>query len=116
MNVNRKLESLQYESLIPIKNIKENSSYGDRELYVYTYAPIIWLAIEKEIGEEKMWLWLNKILTIKTKQTNYEFMIETLANVVNDNNKLTYLIESYFSSAESLNNARLLLKKTMNKS
>lgn len=116
MNVNRKLESLQNESLIPIKNIKENSSYGDRELYVYTYAPIIWLAIEKEIGEEKMWLWLNKILTIKTKQTNYEFMIETLANVVNDNNKLTYLIESYFSSAESLNNARLLLKKTMNKS
>ena len=81
---------------------------------MYTYAPIIWLAIEKEIGEEKMWLWLNKMLVVETEQTDYKFMIETLASVLNDDNKLIFLVENYFSNKNAINSAKTLLKEPMN--
>ncbi len=115
-NINKKLTQVEGKTFSAIKEVKSSSDYDNRNLYVYTYAPIIWLAIEKEIGEEKMWLWFNKMLTIETEQTDYKFMIETLANVVNDDNKLTFLVKNYFSSKNSINNAKVLLKEAMNNS
>ena len=109
--INGKFNALNNVKLTGFKSIEKNSDYGDRELYVYTYAPIIWLAIEKEIGEENMWLWLNKMLTIETEKTNYKFMIETLASVLNDDNKLTFLVENYFSNEYAINRAKVLLKE-----
>jgi hypothetical protein len=109
-NINGKLNSLNNLKLTGLKNIKTNSDYGDRERYIYTYAPIIWLAIEKEIGEEKMWLWLNKMLTVETEKTNYKFMIETLASVLNDDSKLTFLVKKYFENINAINSAKILLK------
>ena len=113
-NVNQKLKILEGHSFTSIKNVKSSSDYGDRNMYVYTYAPIIWLAIEKEIGEEKMWQWLNRMLTADTALTNYKFMIESLANVINDKKKVAYLQERFFSSPSSVNNARVLLNQIVN--
>jgi hypothetical protein len=113
-NINGKFDSLNNLKLTGLKNIKTNSDYGDRERYIYTYAPVIWLAIEKEIGEEKMWLWLNKMLTVETEKTNYKFMIETLASVLNDDSKLTFLVKKYFENINAIDNAKLLLKETIN--
>lgn len=113
-SINRKFNALDNVKLMGLKNIEKNSDYGDRELYVYTYAPIIWLAIEKEIGEEKMWLWLNKLLTVEAEKTNYKFMVETLASVLNDDNKLTFIIEKYFANINAIDNAKLLLKESIN--
>ncbi len=114
-NINKKLNKLEDKTFTAIKEVKSSSDYGDRNQYVYTYAPIIWLAIEREIGEEKMWLWLNKMLTIETEKTDYKFMIEALANVLNDDNKLKFLIEKYFSTKNSVINAKVQLKDTINK-
>ena len=95
--------------MTPIKEIKNNSDYGNRNLYVYTYAPIIWLAIEKEIGEDHMWQWLNKLLTVKTKRTDYQFMITTLASVIEED-KLDFIINTYLSNNNSIKNARAVLQ------
>jgi hypothetical protein len=113
-NINDKFNALDNMKMTGLKNIKENSDYGDRGLYVYVYAPLIWLAIEKEIGKDKMWLWLNKMLTVETEQTNYKFMIETLSSVLNDENKLAFLVENYFSNENAINRAKILLKETIN--
>jgi len=109
-NINGKFNELTNVNLTAFKNIKEHTDYGDRELYVYTYAPIIWLAIESEIGEDKMWLWLNKMLTVETAKTNYQFMIKTLADVVNDDDKISFLVKRYFSNENAINNASKLLQ------
>ena len=113
-NVNKKLNILEGHSFTAIKNVKSNSDYGDRNMYVYTYAPIIWLAIEKEIGEERMWQWLNRMLTAGTELTNYKFMIESLASVIKDKQQIAYLQERYFSSQSSVNNAKVLLNQDVN--
>ncbi len=51
--VTNKLNELKEVELPAISSIKSGSEYVDRELYVYVYAPVIWLAVEKEIGSEK---------------------------------------------------------------
>jgi len=112
-NIDKKLTQVEGKTFSAIKEVKSSSDYGNRNRYVYTYAPIIWLAVEKEIGEEKMWLWLNKMLTVETEQTDYKFMIETLASVLNDDDKLAFLVENYFSNKDALNSAKTLLKETM---
>tara|TARA_R110001592_G_scaffold363239_1_gene682043 strand:+ start:150 stop:1568 length:1419 start_codon:yes stop_codon:yes gene_type:complete len=114
-NINKKLDKLEGKTFTAIKDIKNKTDYGSRNRYVYTYAPIIWLAIEKEIGEEKMWQWLNKMLTIQTEQTDFKFMIQTLASVLSDDDKVNFLVENYFSNKDAIKVARLLLKDTSHK-
>ncbi len=108
-NINKKFIQVQDKNFTAIKEIKSSSDYGNRNLYVYTYAPIIWLAIEKEIGEEHMWQWLNKLLTVKTERTDYQFMITTLASVIEED-KLDFIINTYLSNKNSIKNARAVLQ------
>lgn len=110
-NINKKLKKLKDKTFIVFKEIKSSSDYGDRNLYVYTYAPIIWLAIEKEIGEDKMWQWINKILTAPSEKTNYNFIIETLDDALNDSEKIEFLIDNYLSNKNAINSARILLRE-----
>jgi hypothetical protein len=73
-------------------------------LYVYYYAPLIFSAIEKEIGEEKMWEWIKALLQSPAVFTNYTFLEETLNKVVNDKTRFGLLREKYFSSEHTLQN------------
>lgn len=109
-NVNKKLNEVEGKNFIAIKNIKNNLDYGNRNQYLYTYVPLIWLAVEKEIGEEKMWEWLNKILTEKTELTNYNFILQTLESVLNDKNKLALLTNKYFANNDALTAVSLTMK------
>ncbi|GHE77420.1 hypothetical protein [Thalassotalea profundi] len=108
--INKKLSNLEDKNFVAIKDIKNKSDYGNRNRYVYTYAPIVWLAIEKEIGEENMWLWINKMLTVETEFTDYKFMIKTLTEVLNNDAKLAFLVENYFANKDAINQAKILLK------
>ena len=90
---------------IPIANVHSKSDYRNRELYIYYYAPLIFSAIEKEIGEEKMWAWIKELLRSPAVFTNYTFFEQTLNNVVNDKTRFGLLHEKYFSSEHALQNA-----------
>ena len=107
--VTSKLNELENVELPTISNIKSGSGYVDRELYVYVYAPIIWLAVEQEIGSEKMWLWLNKILANESTRTDYRFMLDTLTETLNDDEKVNVLIEKYFSNTKAIENINISL-------
>ena len=56
-----------------------------------------------------MWQWLNKLLTVKTKRTDYQFMITTLASVIEED-KLDFIISTYLSNNNSIKNARAVLQ------
>lgn len=89
----------------PIAKISSKSDYGDRELYVYYYAPLIFSAIEKEIGEEKMWEWIKVLLQSPAVFTNYQFLEQTLNKVMNDEAGFESLCEKYFRSESAFQNA-----------
>lgn len=89
-----------------IAAVRSNNDYQDRELYVYYYAPVIFSAIEKEIGEEKMWEWIKSLLQTPAVFTNYTFFEQTLGKVVKDKNKMDQLREKYLSSPTALQHAK----------
>jgi hypothetical protein len=90
---------------IPIAKVRSKSDYRNRELYVYYYAPLLFSAIEKEIGEQKMWEWIKALLQTPAVFNNYTFLEETLNKVVKDKAKFDQLREKYFTSESSLQNA-----------
>ena len=90
---------------MPIAAIRSGGDYSNRELYVYYYAPLIFSAIEKEIGEEKMWEWIKALLQSPAVFTNYTFLENTLEKVVKDKTMFDLLREKYFSSGSGLQNA-----------
>ncbi|MCC5451977.1 hypothetical protein LMJ53_09605 [Rheinheimera sp. UJ51] len=95
--VDNKLKELINAKLIPISEIKSSSGYGDRNLYFYTYAPTNWIKLEHVIGEENMWRWINKLLTVESEFTDYDFLIKTLGDVLNDRALLEVIESNYFS-------------------
>ncbi len=109
--LNRKIKSLENFKPTPFSKIKSDSDYNIRELYVYNYAPIIFLAIEKEIGEKLMWKWLNTMLITPAKFTNYDFLISTLQQTLKNDKVFNLLKTKYFESDKSLENAIDIIKK-----
>jgi len=103
--INDKIKSLKDFTAVPFAKVKSNSDYKNRELYVYYYAPLIFTAIEKEIGEQAMWLWLRAILNTTAEHTNYEFLKNTLNTILQNKEKVAMIESTYFDSDKSLDNA-----------
>lgn len=99
-----KVRSMRNLTPVPVAKIRSKADYVNRELYSYYYAPLLFSAIEKEIGEEKMWEWMKSLLISPTISTNYSFFEETLKKVVNDKTKFDLLYEKYFNSDTSFHN------------
>lgn len=100
----------KYESLKDFKPnsfsiVKSITDISDRQTYVYDYAPVIFIAIEKEIGKKKMWEWLQNILETKVEFTNYQFLVSTLKNTVKNDKKAELIINAYFNNVNSTENA-----------
>ncbi|UBM58648.1 hypothetical protein LAG90_17755 [Marinilongibacter aquaticus] len=107
----RKLKQLEGFEAMPFAKIKKESEYGNRQLYVYNFGPLIFLAIEREIGEEMMWQWLHKVLKTQSKYTDYAFLCSTLQATLNDKAKFESIKETYFTSDHALENAIKKLKQ-----
>lgn len=111
-----KVRAMRNLSPIEIAKIRSNSDYKNRELYVYYYAPLLFSAIEKEIGEEMMWEWMKSLLLSPTVITNYAFFEQTLKKVVNDKTKFDRLVEKYFNTDNSFQNVLSTLNIQTNES
>lgn len=70
----------------------------------------MFIAIEQEIGSKKMWEWLFNILNTKTDLTNYDFLLSTLQNTLNDEKTVLKIINKYFNSEQSMGNILSLIK------
>ena len=57
--IEEKIKFLSDFNTIPISKIKSISEIEDRETFVYDYASMMFIAIEKEIGMKKMWEWIS---------------------------------------------------------
>jgi hypothetical protein len=104
-----KLRSLRNFQPVPFASVKSVSDYHDRELYVYYYAPLIFTAIEKEIGEKTMWEWLRSVLQTPAAHTNYQFMEQTLGDVLKDKEKFNMIRSKYFTTDSVVKNVATAL-------
>ena len=105
-----KIEELEDFTPVPFRKIKSQKQYDDRELYVYYYAPVIFTAIEKEIGQQKMWQWISVLLKDPSTLTNYEFLTNTLRKTLKNEKTTERIIQLYFDHDASLQNALNMLK------
>ena len=105
-----KIKELEDFTPVPFRKIKSQAQYDDRELYVYYYAPVIFTAIEKEIGQQKMWQWISVLLKDNSKLTNYEFLTNTLRRTLKNEKTTERIIQLYFDHDASLQNALNVLK------
>ncbi|WP_350284408.1 hypothetical protein [uncultured Croceitalea sp.] len=113
--IDKKIKNLENFNAIPFAKIKSHSEYNNRQLYVYDYAPLIFLSMESEIGEKKMWNWLNIILTVDTRFTNYDFLTSTLKQAINNDKKYNTLKTKYFETEKSFENVIKVLKSKQKK-
>jgi hypothetical protein len=100
----RNLEYLQNEK--PFNQVKTEGDYGNREYYLYNYAPILFCAIEKEIGEKSMWGWLQTMVNNRNDYSDYNFMVNALRHTLKGNDALIgRIISKYFESSSAAQNA-----------
>ncbi|HTJ11706.1 MAG TPA: hypothetical protein VL547_06765, partial [Dinghuibacter sp.] len=100
----RKVKALKNFQPAPFATVKD---YRNRELYVYYYAPLIFTAIEKEIGEPATWKWLHELLVAPTDFTDYAFLLKTLHTVTGD--RADALAAKYFQGDQTLASAESTL-------
>jgi len=108
-NIDKKWSRINAKAFPSMQSIQSTLDYGNRNTYVYIYAPLIWLALERELGEEVMWQWINRMLTAKTEMTDYEFMLSTLGQVLQDEVVLKRITAEYLSDPQAIENVRTLL-------
>jgi hypothetical protein len=91
---------------LPVSQIKSKDDFNNNYyLYVYNYFPTILLAIEKEVGEPKMWQWMNYLLTTNAEFTDFNFLQTTFKKAVNNDMKSSALISKYFILNDALTSA-----------
>lgn len=96
-----KVRSMRSLNPIPVARIRSKADYVNRELYVYYYAPLLFTAIAKEIGEAKMWEWMKSLLLSPTIMTNFSFFGQTLKQVVNNPTMYEKMFDKYLNSDSS---------------
>ncbi|MBS1529832.1 MAG: hypothetical protein JSU01_05965 [Bacteroidetes bacterium] len=105
--LNERVQSLKYlHNYKPFSQVKTESDYGNREYYLYYYAPALFTAVEKEIGEAAMWQWLRMMALSKNDHSDYNFMADAFKNTVTDNALQQKIIGKYFESPDALKNTK----------
>lgn len=102
-SIQKKITKLADFKPVQFSKIKNEEGYLNRELYVYNYAPLVFTAIEHELGEKTMWAWLRTLITSDKELTNYDLLVTTLRGVA-PNAATDKVIERYFVSDSSLGN------------
>jgi hypothetical protein len=104
-----KIKRLKEFAPVSFAAITNEKQYDDRELYVYNYVPLLLSAIEKEIGKDNMWKWLQTIVASKETYTDYRFLEQTLELALKDKAKAAAIKDKYFKGDATLKTAMAAL-------
>jgi hypothetical protein len=102
-----RIKSLKYlRNYKPLAGVTTEKDYGNREYYLYYYAPVLFLAIEKEIGEQAMWKWLKTMVAVRHGNNGYQFLLSTFNAAVADKALSEKIVAKYLASDQALQNAK----------
>ncbi|HET6255424.1 MAG TPA: hypothetical protein VFE32_15195 [Puia sp.] len=101
--LDQKIKSLNnFHNYQPLSLVRTESDYGDREYYLYYYAPALFLAIQKEIGGQAMRNWLRTMVDSKADVPDYQFLVTTFKTAVADKALAAKIEAKYFTSPDAL--------------
>ena len=89
-------------NLAPFNQFRDKSQAT--EIYKYRYMPLMLIALQKTIGEEKMWRWLHSVLLTKNAYTNYTFFKSSLLTAGVDAKTFQAFEDKFFNSERALTN------------
>ena len=89
----------------PFSALTADTGYGDREYYLYYYAPVLFLAIKTEIGDVAMLKWLKTMIVSKTGDTAYPWLVSTLGTSLSNPELTQKIVSKYFTSPNALKDA-----------
>lgn len=95
------IEQIRDSDILPLNLAKENDI---DETYKYNYIPLLLTTLENEIGEKKVWNWLNFVLKSKNVKTNYDFFKSSLLKSGVTQDEFNRFEETYIISPNSKNN------------
>ena len=101
----KKLSLTYFSHYQPLSRVRTESDYGNREYYLYYYAPILFLAVEKEIGEGAMWTWLKAMVNSKADVADYSLLVATFRASMPDKSVADRIEAKYFNSTDALKSA-----------
>jgi len=107
----RKYIDAVYEAkdITPINKV--TNTYQSTEVFKYRYVPLLLVALEKKIGQEKMWKWLQNVLQTKSATTNYVFFKNSLLNAGVDAQTFQSFEYLYINSDKALKNITELVSR-----
>jgi hypothetical protein len=105
VKLKEKIKPLKYYKFKPWSVVKGEQDFTNREYYLYYYTPLLYIAIEREIGEKTMWKWLRTMLNSKNATTDYAFLERTFYTAVNNKTQADAVKAKYFTSTDALQNA-----------
>lgn len=104
------LTALNNIKVKPISKIKSSADITNDQVYNYIYFPMILIAIKEEVGEEKMWKWIQLILTQKAAHTDYAFLKFTLESALLNEKQVNHIMKRYLESNNSIKNLSSFLQ------
>ncbi|MBD3903323.1 hypothetical protein NAL32_02600 [Chryseobacterium sp. Ch-15] len=72
--INNAKTFLEKKTIIPLSKITKPEQIDD--VYRYTYGPLLLLALEKKVGEKKIYKMFQKALAGKNSKTDYSFLVK----------------------------------------
>jgi hypothetical protein len=106
--INNYINEIKNFQPIPLNQIKGASEINDT--YRYRFTPLFLLAIEHEIGEDKMYKWIESLINGDSVKTNFEFVLSTLRNIGTTEKQIKLIIETYIDNIKSKENIINTLK------
>jgi len=100
----QKIKAMKEFKPLPFTRIQTEKDFQNRELYVYYFAPLLHMAIQKEIGEKATWEWMQQLLKTPADFTDYGFLEATLGKALGNPGRLAELKAKYFDSDQALDN------------
>lgn len=106
--VDNYMDQLKEFEPLPLNQIKTASEIN--ETYRYRYTPLLLLAIEHELGEAKMYEWVESLVKDNSKKTDYDFFYSSFSKIGIPEEQMKELVETYITSAKAKENIFSTLK------
>ncbi|MGZ3882821.1 MAG: hypothetical protein ACXVP0_06105 [Bacteroidia bacterium] len=96
------VKQVEKNDFIPLNLIKNPGDIGNN--YRYNYVPLLLSALEKQIGEESMWKWLNTVFNSKNVKSNYDFFRSSLLQSGVPQKQIDAFESTYITSPDAKKN------------
>ncbi|MGQ3013773.1 MAG: hypothetical protein ACT6QS_08710 [Flavobacteriales bacterium] len=110
--INSKKEYINDKEFVlrPMGKFKDLTHTNSRQTYGYDYQPLVLLAIEKEIGADRMQKWVELLLREETAISDFSFFTRTLSEAIGDEKLYNHVLNTYLLSERSVKNINKALK------